>query len=320
MSFEYKKIKKLDIKKWLSGSNSKIYAIILVVFLTAVIFMLSTFFSAAKNENNNNNNTETSSSTSNEETTTKANDSFVLKDQSYMIKINKTNNFGTIYSLDSSNNYSIVERVFLCSVNPDIKTGKTKINEKSIWRSFSANTNVQYVSKLDNGTFLHSVPYKTQDIYNINVEAYNKLGTPSNLGYISMQSADARWIYENCGINISVEIYEDSAETLPSDLSEFETISNNFGYDPTDLEINKTKVETRINYMTGTDDCTISLNSHFNPMAGVYAVDINGNDISSYIKCTGEVDTSKTGRYRLIYYLSDKYGTELAYYRYVTVE
>lgn len=319
MSFEYKKIKKLDIKKWLSGSNSKIYAIILIVFLTAVIFMLSTFLSSDKNEENNSNTNETSASTPDKEITTKANDS-LLKDQSYMIKINKTNNFGTIYSLDSSNNYSIVEKVFLCSVNPNVKTGKTKISDKSIWRSFSDNNHVQYVSKLDNGAFLHSVPYKTQDIYNINVEAYNKLGTPSDLGYISIQSADARWIYENCGINVTVEIYEDSSEALPSDLDEFETISNNFGYDPTDLEINKTKVDTRIKYMTGTDDCTISLNSNFNPMAGVYAVDINGNDISSYIKCTGEVDTSKPGKYRLIYYLSDKYGTELAYYRYVTVE
>ena len=41
MDLKYQKIKKLDLKKWLLGGNSKIYFIILVVFLAAVIFVLS---------------------------------------------------------------------------------------------------------------------------------------------------------------------------------------------------------------------------------------------------------------------------------------
>lgn len=52
---------------------------------------------------------------------------------------------------------------------------------------------------------------------------------------------------------------------------------------------------------------------------GIYAVDTNGNNITSSITISGNVDVTKPGVYTLIYYLSDNFGTDLAYYRYVTV-
>ena len=55
MEFKYQKIKKLDIKKWLQGGNSKIYLIILVVFLAAVIFALTSIKELSKNSQSNNN-------------------------------------------------------------------------------------------------------------------------------------------------------------------------------------------------------------------------------------------------------------------------
>lgn len=53
-----------------------------------------------------------------------------------------------------------------------------------------------------------------------------------------------------------------------------------------------TSLNTKIAYMTGTRDCTVALNSNFDIWTGVYAKDVNNNDITSYITATGSVDTS----------------------------
>ena len=46
---------------------------------------------------------------------------------------------------------------------------------------------------------------------------------------------------------------------------------------------------------------------------------MNRKDITSYITITGELDLSTPGTYVLIYHLEDNYGTNLAYWRYITV-
>ena len=66
-------------------------------------------------------------------------------------------------------------------------------------------------------------------------------------------------------------------------------------------------------------NCQIALNQPFDKWEGIYAVDTNGNNITSSITISGNVDVTKPGVYTLIYYLSDNFGTDLAYYRYVTV-
>ena len=38
MGIEYRKTKRIDIKQWLLGGNSKIYLIILIVFLVVAVF------------------------------------------------------------------------------------------------------------------------------------------------------------------------------------------------------------------------------------------------------------------------------------------
>ena len=71
--------------------------------------------------------------------------------------------------------------------------------------------------------------------------------------------------------------------------------------------------------MSGVKNCQIALNQPFDKWEGIYAVDTNGNNITSSITISGNVDVTKPGVYTLIYYLSDNFGTDLAYYRYVTV-
>ena len=151
-------------------------------------------------------------------------------------------------------------------------------------------------------------------------DTYSKLGTNQDIDGIMLTVADSKWIYENCANKTTVEIYEDKLESPVIDLEELSTIPNGAIYDPSDMQNSQNTVSTKIKYMTGVDDCTISLNSTFNKWAGIYAVDVEGNDITSYITISGNVITSEPGQYKLIYNLQDSFGTVLAYYRYVTVQ
>ncbi|EGO2713260.1 DUF5011 domain-containing protein, partial [Enterococcus faecalis] len=55
-------------------------------------------------------------------------------------------------------------------------------------------------------------------------------------------------------------------------------------------------------------DKEIYVNSKFDPLEGVTAVDKNGADITSSIKVTNNVNTSKPGRYTVTYEVTDSEG------------
>ena len=58
--------------------------------------------------------------------------------------------------------------------------------------------------------------------------------------------------------------------------------------------------------ITGVKDQTITVGSTFNPLSGVKATDKEDGDLTSEIKVTGTVDTSKAGVYKLTYSVVDK--------------
>lgn len=313
---DYKPIKKIDIKGWLVKGNAGLYAFILIVFVIAVIFVFSTISTMFHNEEEN---TVSPTEASEEETTS----AYVAQNQSYMLAINKLQNYLVVYKMDTSGKFTNVYKVMRCSVPKDMKPGETKITEKFVWKRIEENVYGHYTMQLDSIGYIHSVPYTQQDVTKLIVKAYNQLGKEAVAGCVSLAAGDAKWIYENCGLNTVVRVYEDSEEKLGSELKELETLAENARFDPTDKEAasnaDSNVVNTKINYMTGTRDCTVALNEPFDMWAGVYAKDINGNDITSYITAVGSVDTSTPGVYLIKYYLNDSFGTNLEYYRYVTV-
>lgn len=244
MEFKYKDVKKIDIKKWLLSGNTKIYFFILVLVLAAIIFVLktvgdmdnSTGDNTGNNISNNNQNTESTeyftAATEQEESTVEPDPDYYESSQKYKIKINKSNNFLTVYKLDDAKQYSIVEKQFKCSVNPNTELGKTAITFKYTWVQFGYGKHGQYVSKLKNGSYIHSVPYYTKNMYHLNKSAYNLLGQASDVAYIYLQVADVKWIFENCGVNTVVDIYEDESEISPFAGEQVEPITTN--YDPSD--------------------------------------------------------------------------------------
>lgn len=315
---DYTRVKKTDIKGWLVKGHAPIYALILVVFVAAVIFMFSTIRSMFNNEENT-----SPPAVEAEEETSQETTAYVADNQSYMLAVNKAKNYIVVYKMDQSGNFTNVYKVFRCSTAESLPIGETSITEKFIWRRIADNVYGHYTMQLGNSGYIHSVPYSQQDVTKLIVDAYNNLGKTAVIGSISLTAADVKWIYENCGLNTPIKIYEDASEHLDSDLKEFETLASGAQFDPTDEEAASNAqnniVNTKIDYMTGTRDCTVSLNEPFDIWKGVYAKDINGNDITSYITATGSVDTSTPGVYKVIYFLNDNFGTNLKYYRYVTV-
>ena len=316
---EYKentRIKKIDVRKWLLRGHAPLYTFILIVFAAAVVFMFSTIHSMFNNEN-------TSDNPSDEVSVSTETTGYIADNQSYMLAINKSKNYLIVYKMDATGEFTNIFQIFRCSVPQSLATGETSITYKFIWIMFDSNVYGHYTVQFGNNAYLHSVPYTKQDTMTLIVSAYNNLGKSSSVGSVALTAADAKWIYENCGLNTKVKVYEDSTENFDNRLSELTTLAADAKYDPTDQgAVNNAEnniVNTKIAYMTGTRDCTVALNSDFDIWTGVYAKDVNNNDITSYITATGSVDTSTPGVYKVIYFLNDSFGTNLKYYRYVTV-
>jgi len=69
----------------------------------------------------------------------------------------------------------------------------------------------------------------------------------------------------------------------------------------------------------GTVDKKLNINSQFDSMAGVSAVDNVDGELTKSIKVTGIVDTKKKGSYTLTYMVSDKFGNVTTVKRTITV-
>ena len=72
--------------------------------------------------------------------------------------------------------------------------------------------------------------------------------------------------------------------------------------------------------ITGVKDQTITVGGTFNPLSGVKATDKEDGDLTSAIKVTGTVDTSKAGVYKLTYSVVDKDGGKAEVSCNITVE
>ncbi len=71
--------------------------------------------------------------------------------------------------------------------------------------------------------------------------------------------------------------------------------------------------------ISGADGISISVGDTFDPKQGVTASDPEDGDLTSKIRVTGSVDTSKAGTYNLVYTVADSQGVSTSVQRTVTV-
>ena len=158
-------------------------------------------------------------------------------DYPYYIKINRAMNNVTIYAIDQFGEYTIPVKAMVCSTGDVTPLGIYQTDINYDWRLLFGNVYGQYATRIVGDILFHSVPYFTQDKGDLEYEEYNKLGTKASMGCIRLAVKDAKWIYDNCPLGTTVELYDDYDDVGPLGKPEPITIdvnSPNRGWDPTD--------------------------------------------------------------------------------------
>lgn len=80
---------------------------------------------------------------------------------------------------------------------------------KQEWNPLFNDVYGHYVSGFYGDYLFHSVPYEDASADTLETEEFNKLGDEGSLGCVRMETADVKWIYDNCPENTPVTVYDD---------------------------------------------------------------------------------------------------------------
>lgn len=221
----------------------------------------------------------------------------------YYIKVNKQQNVVTIYKKDKKGEYTIPYKAMTCSTGMDTPLGVYKTPAKYRWKLLMGDVWGQYSTRIVKGILFHSVWYYQMDATTLSATQYNKLGIAASHGCIRLTVADAKWIYDNCSLGTSVEIYNAKD---PGPLGKPETIKllPGTGWDPTDPSKDN-PFHSKKPTITGIGNKTISWGTKINLLNGVKAFSATGTDITGKIKTEGTVDVYTAGKYRITYTVTD---------------
>lgn len=224
----------------------------------------------------------------------------------YSIYVNRKENCVTVYTYDENGEYTVPIRAMVCSCGKDngTITGTFGIYFKHEWHPLFDNVYGQYVSGISGDYLFHSVPYYSPSPDDLEVEEFNKLGTSASLGCVRLSVSDTKWIYDNCAYDTSIIIYDDDN---PGPLGKPETIKITdlkCGWDPTD-DNKSNPYYNKAPKITGAESCIIKKGGAFSPMGNVKAVDTCSNDITDKVVVTGNVVTSRVGKYKVTYTVTD---------------
>jgi hypothetical protein len=151
----------------------------------------------------------------------------------YYIKVNKQQNCVTIYKQDEDGKYTVPVKAMTCSSGTATPLGTYKTLEKYRWKLLMGDVWGQYSTRIFEGVLFHSVWYYDMDASTLSTKQYNKLGTTASHGCIRLTVADAKWIYDNCALGTTVEIYSDK-DPGPLGKPDALILPDGSGWDPTD--------------------------------------------------------------------------------------
>lgn len=157
----------------------------------------------------------------------------------YYIKVNKSLNTVTIYGLDDNGNYSVPVKAMVCSTGNATPLGKFDTKVKYRWKLLNGGVWGQYSTRIHQGILFHSVPSMAKSEDTVRYSYYNQLGTTASAGCVRLTVIDAKWIYDNCSVGTTVEIYNDSSSPGPLGKPSAMKLAlsngrNTTGWDPTD--------------------------------------------------------------------------------------
>ncbi len=227
----------------------------------------------------------------------------------YYIKVNRQSNCVTVYGMDANGNYTVPIKAMVCSVglNNNTPTGVFKTSTKYYWRALYGNVYGQYAYRINGPILFHSVPYYTQNKWDLESEEYNKLGQAASMGCVRLAVKDAKWLMDNCPQGTTVEIYDSpdpgplgKPSALKIDLS-----SPNKGWDPTDPDESNPWRYTKPSILGATDK-TLEKGENIDILADVSATDYLGNVLT--VVTSGSIQTGICGTYSITYTTTDANG------------
>lgn len=130
----------------------------------------------------------------------------------YYIKVNNSANVVTVYTKDSSGQYTVPVKAMVCSTGTDTPTSGTYgIKLRWEWLALFGNVYGHYSTQIVGNILFHSVPYlRKGDPSSLEYWEYDKLGTSCSAGCVRLTVQDAKWIYNNIEKGTIVEFYSSS--------------------------------------------------------------------------------------------------------------
>ena len=240
----------------------------------------------------------------------------------YSIKVNRRTNIVTVYTYDENGKYVVPVRAMAASCGEftdenTTPTGKYSVYFKSRWHPLFGDVYGQYVTGFSGVYLFHSVPYKTTSADSLKTDEFNKLGTNASQGCVRLMVSDSKWIYDNVDMNTDVEVIDKKEGADPLDIPQTVKISEKPYWDPTDPS-GENPYKDKVPVIKGAKDITVAKDSDFD--SKVTAKDGCGNDISDKIVTTGNVLTSKPGKYLVTYEVTDAFNNTAQVTVTVTVE
>ena len=229
----------------------------------------------------------------------------------YCIKVNKTQNVVTIYTVGDNGYYNVPVKAMICSVGETGNTpeGLFELGGREEWLALEGDVYGQYATVITGSFLFHSVPYFTQDKGDLEIEEYNKLGSSVSAGCVRLSVIDAKWIYDNCGEMTFVEIFESDyvgplGKPVAAVISSGGSVGN---WDPTDPD-RENPYMGNIPMILGAYDREVERYSDFDVTSGVVALDSTGKEVTRYMTVDGEVDMNTCGIYKITYSITDETG------------
>lgn len=225
----------------------------------------------------------------------------------YFIKVNRSQNCVTVYTYDKNGEYTVPVRAMICSTGIDKATvlgDDFYIYYKQEWNPLFNDVYGHYVSGFYGDYLFHSVPYEDASADTLETEEFNKLGDEASLGCVRMETADVKWIYDNCPENTPVTVYDDNNPGPLGKPKAIKITDHTCGWDPTDDDP-QNPYATKTPEIHGASDLTITKGETADLLEGVTAVDTCSNNITDKISVTGNVLTDKVGTYKLTYSVED---------------
>lgn len=237
-------------------------------------------------------------------------------DYPYYIKVNRTTKCTTIYEKDENGNYTVPIKAMVCAPGAGGNTplGKFRTPEKYRWKQLLGGVWGQYSTRITGGVLFHSCCYRTTDESTLITRTFNSLGNKESLGCVRLTVADAKWIYDNCPIGTTVEVYDAPTDPIPCPQPMRLTANATYpNWDPTDPNPNNPWKNEQVKIIINEPKKYIHCGDEYayNHLAeilhdGVTAYDLANNVIHYEISCN--VNVNEPGEYIIKYYATDCLG------------